>query len=402
MATKIIKDRSKYWFIFILFLFITDLNWIILPISTRKFIGIIGLVTFALNKFQSSSIVLKQGISLYFGCIVILCISSIINAHVDTAVFSMFIGRILIVLGSYYILITFRKVNLNTFLKTFIYIVIFNDLLAFVLFLSPPLNNYFTILEPASESVMEVYSGLRFVGLGAFRFFEGGVINALALISIFYLLSIRQFTIYKSAFLIILILFLGIFIARTTLTGLIGLIFFFYPSWSTKRLLVKVSLIITSIAVIIFSFLNIYFSENPAIEWAFEIIYNYLEKGSVETTSTDSLLTMYEFPSSITSWIIGDGQWLANDGRYYMHTDVGFCRLLFLFGLFGTIYFFLSFLRIIVSIAEQSKLSIKLLLLNAYILMILVNLKGFSDFSYILFPLLFYTLKNNTEYEKLS
>lgn len=398
------QRKIKYWYIFVLFLFITDLNWMIFPISTRKLIGLIGLVTFALRRFRSQNLVLNRGLCLYFGCIMILCVSSIINAYLDTAVLSMFIGRILTVLASYYILTTWRNINLILFLKTFLGIVLFNDFFAFVLFLIPSLSNFFMTLEPATESVMEIYGGLRFIGLGAFRFFEGGVINALALISVFYLLLDGQLTKFKSALLIVLALFLGTFIARTTLTGLIGLMFFLYPSWSTRKTLIKVSIGISSVAVFVFLFLNSYFSDNPALEWAFEVIYNYLEKGSIETTSTDSLLTMYVFPDTLKSWIIGDGQWLSNNGGYYMHTDVGFCRLLLLFGLIGTSFFFLYFLWIFFKTARNQDLRIQFLFSFIYILLILVNLKGFSDFSYFIFPLLFYVSRNKRKigYEKLQ
>jgi hypothetical protein len=83
--------------------------------------------------------------------------------------------------------------------------------------------------------------------------------------------------------------------------------------------------------------------------FAFEAFFNYIERGEFETSSTDRLQTMYVFPESLKTWLIGDG-YFSNPygdpnfigkyiGGYYMGTDVGYLRFIFYFGLMGLLAF---------------------------------------------------------------
>lgn len=402
MQTNILKEAAVldnknvgFGYLLTLFLFVADLNWNIFPISTRKFIGVVGLCYFFCRQLKSNNRILYQGFNLYVVIFIILIFSFIINGHFDISIFAMFVGRLMSVLGAYFIFSVWKNVCLNSFLKSFIFIVLVNDLFALMLFLLPSLADFFMTLEPTTEFIMETYGGLRFVGLGCFRFFEGGIINAIAIISTIYLYISKEYTYKKTLGLIILFLFLGVFIARTSLIGLLGFLFVFYPSIRAKVKLIRIGVTLIGISVGIFIILNIVFADNPALGWAFEIVYNYLEKGNFETTSTNDLLNSYVFPDSLKSWIIGDGKWIDDDGRYYMHTDVGFCRLLLLFGLSGTLFYFLYIGCIAYSACKKREVGIKFLMVIVCLLLIAVNLKGFSDFPYFIFPLLFYA--NNKE-----
>lgn len=85
--------------------------------------------------------------------------------------------------------------------------------------------------------------------------------------------------------------------------------------------------------------------------FAFEGFFNYVEYGEWETASTDKLRTMYVFPDTLKTWIIGDG-YFSNPhysdpnyvGKttklgYYMGTDVGYLRFIFYFGMIGLLAF---------------------------------------------------------------
>src|SRR5690606_28622599 len=75
------------------------------------------------------------------------------------------------------------------------------------------------------------------------------------------------------------------------------------------------------------------------ISWVFEMFIQYSEGGQIETNTTDVMLRMYIWPEELSTWIYGDGLILNGDGSYYMHTDIGYVRLLYYFGLIGIFSF---------------------------------------------------------------
>ena len=70
--------------------------------------------------------------------------------------------------------------------------------------------------------------------------------------------------------------------------------------------------------------------------FGFEPFINFQKTGSFATHSTDSMFRMYKFPTTWETWLIGDAIYEAGNG-YYMNTDIGYCRLLFYFGIPGFI-----------------------------------------------------------------
>lgn len=50
-------------------------------------------------------------------------------------------------------------------------------------------------------------------------------------------------------------------------------------------------------------------------------------------------MRMYKWPNDMSTWWFGDGRMLNLNGGYYMHTDVGYMRLIYYFGLPCTLFF---------------------------------------------------------------
>ena len=82
------------------------------------------------------------------------------------------------------------------------------------------------------------------------------------------------------------------------------------------------------------------------LRFGFEGFFSLIEKGTWEVTSNDKLRTMYVFPETFKTWVIGDGYFSSPQnidpyfigvirGGYYMGTDVGYLRFIFYFGLLG-------------------------------------------------------------------
>ena len=106
---------------------------------------------------------------------------------------------------------------------------------------------------------------------------------------------------------------------------------------------------------------------------------------------------MYIFPENISTWIIGDGFWNSHDGiGYYMHTDVGYLRMIYYFGIFGMIGFFLiNYYSILFKNIEELRLTKYIFLLYLAIL----NLKGHVDIlSFTLLFFIYYTYFKNKDF----
>ena len=128
-----------------------------------------------------------------------------------------------------------------------------------------------------------------------------------------------------------------------------------------------------------------------ASEYGFEMFVNYFEGGEVSTASTDQLKEMHKVvPKKVSTWIFGDGYFEhpTNPGSYYMHTDVGYSRLIFYSGLIGLfIYIFYQFA--LVKIANiQTEGRYKVFWIITYVLFLTLMLKGFTDLISLYAPFL--------------
>lgn len=86
--------------------------------------------------------------------------------------------------------------------------------------------------------------------------------------------------------------------------------------------------------------------DNKIYPYFFEVFHVYLETGKMETASTNELMAMYDIRVPLDTWLLGDGRYTGNDGLYYLHSDVGYIRLLLLGGApllaFMVVFFFFS------------------------------------------------------------
>ncbi|AXQ99037.1 hypothetical protein D0N37_15800 [Pseudoalteromonas piscicida] len=77
--------------------------------------------------------------------------------------------------------------------------------------------------------------------------------------------------------------------------------------------------------------------------WMFELFINFFESGTLKTSSSDSLKTLFFMPTEYTI-LFGDGLYLSDEGEYYKQTDVGFLRLILFGGLIHNLVFYFSFI----------------------------------------------------------
>lgn len=148
---------------------------------------------------------------------------------------------------------------------------------------------------------------------------------------------------------------MGNMIARTTSVGLIiALVYWVFDSGLLKLQVNRKYLALLGtflvVLLVVVPLLTVLYETNPEVRkllrFAFEGFFNLAEKGTWEVASNEKLRTMYVFPETMKTWIIGDGYFSSPQnvdpyytgpirGGYYMGTDVGYLRFIFYFGTLG-------------------------------------------------------------------
>lgn len=169
---------------------------------------------------------------------------------------------------------------------------------------------------------------------------------------------------YLVAFLIIAVV--GNMIARTTTVGVILAVLYLivrtrffsvagikeYGSiW--KTILISVVVFIPVI-VLLYNVSPVFYAN---FRFAFEGFFSLFETGEWEVHSNEILKNMVVFPDDLKTWLIGNGYFDNPYNRdpyyigpifhgYYMQTDIGYCRFLFYFGIFGLLAFIAYFIKV--------------------------------------------------------
>ena len=164
---------------------------------------------------------------------------------------------------------------------------------------------------------------------------------------------VRQ-SIGKSSLLFICFLtitIIGSVISRTTIVGTaLGLFYilasnlFIERGGEVSRKQIGMSFLLTfligvAVAISIYFYnTSVGFHEN--MRFGFEGFFNWAETGAFHTTSTDHLQTMWVWPETQRSWILGEGR----IGVFQTNSDIGYCNYIFYCGLIGLAIFSIYFL----------------------------------------------------------
>lgn len=236
----------------------------------------------------------------------------------------------------------------------------------------PSVKEVINTFVSQQEDLMERIG--RLYGIGASVDVAGTRFAAVLAITMVLLCTDEQMPKQKLPLVVYLISFVivavvGMMIARTTLLGLIvAFCYFIYATRvfhlnDVKRnslLLWGWTAMILFVMTLFIVFL--YYTDKDIrhlIKFAFEGFFNWYEKGTWSTDSTEHLKTMVVFPEHLKTWLIGDGYFenpYLTDPNYvgekiegfYMGTDVGYLRFIFYCGLPGLIVFLLFFLLLTV------------------------------------------------------
>jgi hypothetical protein len=297
-----------------------------------------------------------------------------------------------------------KKITYEIIMRYIMVAVLIQVLVSLVSYLSPQVNTFLIHIQNLNEldtSKIEETGAHRFIGFGS-TFFGAGLINGFALMVIAVLLKDKRLSgikifMYSMTFFIILLL--GVMMARTTLVGFgFALLYLFMPSFHINRstlrnrwMFLVYLLIIPVIGIgLLYTFSPGTISELTAVlNFSFELFINYSQTGQFSTASTTALESMYVFPHSFKTYLIGDGQYYLIPGdrssAYYMHTDVGYLRLVYYFGLTGMLCYFLLQYFVIRNAKlrnAQNKNFVRFLSLS-FLFGLILNTKAFTDLIFL-------------------
>lgn len=263
--------------------------------------------------------------------------------------------------------------------------------LAYMIDKYPLVENIVYMISPGSRGV-EDYAEGRLWSLGCafdvagIRLSCGLVVLAFMLYRTLQKVDYRkwQIALYFLSFAVITVF--GNMISRTTLIGCglfiaylaLQYIFNMSNTQTNKRLFYSFC---TCLLVAIPCVTYLYESDpsfRSYFRFGFEGFFSLAEKGEWDVGSNEILWTMYRFPETLKTWIIGDGYMLSanNDPYYtgpfylgyYKGTDVGYLRFIYYFGIIGLIPCVMQMVTAayigVKRLPEYKMISILLLLIN--------------------------------------
>lgn len=333
--------------------------------NTKELLAVMGIFLFLSDLYQRRKFAVTReflGLLIYSGLISLMAVFSATVHNTKETLYTTYFLSMLVWLSASYTAIrcikaVHGKLSVELVATYIVGVSVAQGLIAVIA------DNY----APLSDFIVRVIPGVgwsrtenRLFGFGDTTTFDtGGIRFALASIlcahNIKSLVSqdrIKPVPLYIVAFIIICLA--GNMVARTTIVGtFVGLGYLllylspFKTSLASSTLKAWMWIIMETLVVV--SIISIFYNTNENFRkrtrFAFEGFFSLVEQGRWQTGSNDTLKSMYVYPNNAETWIIGDGyfnnpkrdpNYLGNvTAGYYMHTDVGFLRFIFFFGLIG-------------------------------------------------------------------
>jgi hypothetical protein len=387
----------------IVFLYVYDISFAIFPsiLSTKAIIAILGFGIFFVKLFQNG-VKLKVNIILFkIGIVTALLMFfsmlSILYNMTSDFEFLIYAYKVIgTIFAAYFIIQVMKKIKLNSSFfnisSLIVNVVLIQAFIASIMYLSPDAKYFLYSIQNIKVDFMLAFTS-RFMGFGS-HFFGAGIVNGMALILLAILLRHSTFKSREALLLSLkffIIFIIGMALSRTTIVGFaIACIIIFLPK-NLSFTISKNKLPFISILVFLPIILGLILKSNPvafelispALNFAFEMFVNLYESASFSTRSSDVMLQMYIFPDEIKTWIIGDGLYKNPfEEEYYMHTDIGYLRLIYYFGILGLLVYFTLQYYLLVPALKIFKLNYSYIVF-IFIYLLILNLKGVAQLTTI-------------------
>lgn len=274
--------------------------------------------------------------------------------------------------------------------KFYGYAAFINSVFIFLMFIFPAFKSGYLSLvnlevtEMYGDSVMDSMLALRMVGVTGFSVYSTAFSQMLCLILYYiYATHYRDDSNKLKVFdylIVFSVITSSLIVSRSTVVGLgflIVLMLFDKKNIANNFLFLFISVIILGAA---FSSLSLFLNEDQFsffTNWVLEFFNKGFEAGSVESN-----LSMYKY-----SWddftLLGDARMNDSAGGYYMHTDVGYFRMLFSAGYIG--FFSLICLMFVILrpiYFHRKKIMLFVLIIQLYIFVFLLKGSVITDISH--------------------
>ncbi|WP_303180921.1 hypothetical protein [uncultured Butyricimonas sp.] len=280
-------------------------------------------------------------------------------------------------------LLVYRKYTLDEVLSLLIGIFVVQSVIQIMAFFSPSLQGFIQLFQGNSTiEVASKFAGRRGLALAGTVFF--GLAILYGLIFLFFIkrcVDREKFT-YRDVVCGIILFIGGFFTGRTFFVGVgVAGLYFLCSSFSflyKVKTLCRIFLFIVLGAMVIWMSLtdSLQYKVYNLLLYAFEFLFNYLEKGTLETTSSSTLFDDMYFSISLPTFFVGDGLYTGYDGAYYLHTDAGYMRNILYIGVGG--FVLLILLDVFLVFGRQVLREGKMLKFGLFILFYLgiIHVKG--------------------------
>ena len=405
MVFKLDAMLKKVVITVITFFYIYNIKFINVPLTSRQIMAL-STIVFMLPMMGRQSLFRMRWLlkPLCIG-ISILMVSVVSSFYNDEDIIGTFFNIPMSVLSNALACLFIIKIGwVSSFrrkygIDVFVFAILVHNILALLFYISPSLRNViFSIVDVSfneatgvgAESNIFTY---RLIGLGEGIFFSGGIISSYGLLCSTYMMFSRGRGRVRYEYIVffLIILITGIFISRTTYLGLLLSAIFALVNVGRLKLM---SWLLAAVSALLLGLTFIHYTltkvDSQITQWGYEVFYNMLKYSEIETSSTNVLLSMFIFPSSLKTWLIGDCLYSMAGGGYYMGIDVGYLRIIYGIGLIGLvliIYLHYYLFKQMKTKPLDSEDSInRSFALALFFIFLIANLKGVSlQYGYLLF-----------------
>lgn len=381
----VINDGILKNFIFFIFLFIYLINIKLLFSNLPVFYFLSPLGLLLLGKDFLTGKVYKGIVNFFmliFIFFVIGLISFLVNQYNDFFFFrEFFIYTILSLFYVRFLVYLYFKFfpagNIDKILYLGVFCVFLQLSLSLAAFLNPAFYNI--LFSIFSDNVqldnVESFAKMRLIALGT-PFFGSAILNCFILIvAAEYLIKNEKK--YLFFLMVLVIMMLGLFSARSTMFGIICFVLLVLTQFfnkSTYKYFVFGGGVLFLGSIVFSSYLQ---NLDALIKFGFGFLIDF--SSSQASDSVSDLQSMYKIlPNNIKTWLIGDSLYRdVNTGFYYQATDVGFLRIIFVNGIIGLIIFLSIHFYVLLAINKKYISTIAKLLLAG--ILVVLNAKGVTN-----------------------
>ena len=388
--------------------------------NTKTVLAGVALLLLLIELAKSRRVNLSKEIvifTIYAMCMSLICMAAVVyNGTQDYTYVTYFVSMWVWLAAAYSVLLFLHRLNgrisFDMLANYLIIVCVAQCVLALLISRVPSVEVFASKINPGLDQLKRMADG-RLFGLGC-AFDVAGIRFSCVLVLIVRMicsqyrkieLNKSRVVLYWLSFLFIVVV--GNMIARTTTVGaLIALAYLFFASSSICRetffkiwrSFIIVILLCAPIAVYLYN-TDMAFRED--VRFGFEGFFSLAETGRWEVSSNDILATMYRFPETLKTWLIGDGyiESANNDpyylGEYYLGyykgTDVGYLRFIYYAGL-PFLIAFIAFLSYVTRVCAKKYSRDRLMFIFILIVQIAVWFKVATDI--FMFFALFLAWKN--------